>query len=57
MELVDSVIDDKQMGSDHCPVALKLRVNEVSGAVVEETKEESKEEEKKKEAKQESKKP
>ena len=26
IELVDSIIDDGQKGSDHCPVALKLKV-------------------------------
>ena len=26
IELVDSIIDEKQMGSDHCPIALKLTV-------------------------------
>ena len=25
LELLDSIIDDKQMGSDHCPIALKMR--------------------------------
>jgi len=26
IEVVDSIIDDKQMGSDHCPIALKLKI-------------------------------
>ena len=28
IEVVDSIIDDKQMGSDHCPIALKLQLSD-----------------------------
>jgi len=32
IELIDATIDDRQMGSDHCPIALRLRLPEIGEA-------------------------